>query len=141
MARRRSIVDHIAVVPMFYACSRRELQAVSRLATELDVPAGKVLIQEGKPGQEFMIVLEGTAVATRGRKKLATFGPGDYFGEIALLDPGLRTATVVAETPMSLAVVGQREFGDILEQVPALANKIMRGLARRLREVDRIDVL
>lgn len=126
---------------MFYACSRRELQAVSRLATVLEVPANKVLTEEGKPGQEFMIVLEGTATATRAGRQVATFGPGDYFGEIALLDPGLRTATIVAQTPMTLAVVGQREFGEILDSVPALANKIMRGLARRLREVDQVEVL
>ena len=141
MTRRSALVDHITSVPMFYACSRRELQAVSRLATELDVKAGHVLTEEGKPGQEFLIVLEGTAIATRGGEKVATFGPGDFFGEIALLDPGLRTATVVAETPMTLAVVGQREFGEILEQVPALAIKIMRGLARRLRQVDEVEVV
>lgn len=126
---------------MFYACSRRELQAVSRLATVVEVPAGKALTEEGKPGQEFMIVLDGSATATRGGKKVATFGPGDYFGEIALLDPGLRTATIVATSPMTLAVVGQSEFGEILDRVPALANKIMRGLARRLREVDQVPVL
>ena len=126
---------------MFYACSRRELQAVSRLATVVEVPAGKALTEEGKPGQEFMIVLDGSATATRGGKKVATFGPGDYFGEIALLDPGLRTATIVATSPMTLAVVGQSEFGEILDRVPALANKIMRGLARRLREVDQVTVL
>jgi CRP/FNR family cyclic AMP-dependent transcriptional regulator len=141
MARRSSIVEHIAAVPMFYACSRRELQAISRLATELEVPAGKLLTEQGKPGQEFMIVLSGTAVATRDGVKVAAFGPGDFFGEIALLDPGLRTATVLAETPMRLAVVGQREFGEILDEVPTLASKIMRGLARRLRAVDEADVL
>jgi CRP-like cAMP-binding protein len=141
MARRSSIVEHIAAVPMFYACSRRELQAISRLATELEVPAGKLLTEQGKPGQEFMIVLSGTAVATRDGVKVAAFGPGDFFGEIALLDPGLRTATVVAETPMQLAVVGQREFGEILDEVPALASKIMRGLARRLRAVDEAEIV
>jgi CRP/FNR family cyclic AMP-dependent transcriptional regulator len=141
MSRRSAIAEHIATVPMFYACSRRERQAMSRLATELDVPAGAILTEQGKAGQEFMIVLSGTAVATKDGRKVASFGAGDYFGEIALLDPGLRTATIVAETPMALAVVGQREFGEILEQVPALANKIMRGLARRLREVDEAEVL
>lgn len=141
MARRAALTDSIAAVPMFYACSRRELQAVSRLATELEVPSGKALTEEGKPGQEFMIILEGTAVVSRDGVQLATFGPGDYFGEIALLDPGLRTATVVAQTPMTLAVVAQRDFGELLEQVPALANKIMRGLARRLRAVDQAEMV
>jgi CRP-like cAMP-binding protein len=141
MGRRASIAEHIAAVPMFYGSTRRELQAISRLATEIEVAAGKTLTEEGKPGQEFMIVLSGTAVATKRGKQVATFGPGDYFGEIALLDPGLRTATVVAETPMTVVVVGQQEFGAILDEVPALAHKVMRGLARRLREVDQVDVL
>ena len=106
MSRHAHISEHMAAVPMFYACTKRELQTLSRLATEIDIPAGKVLTTEGEPGQEFMIVLSGTAVATVAGRQVATFGPGQFFGEIALLDPGLRTATVVAQTPMTIAVVG-----------------------------------
>lgn len=129
------IADHMAAVPMFYTCTKQELNTLARLTTEIDVPAGKTLTVEGEPGQEFMIVLEGTAVATVGGTQVATFGPGDYFGEIALLDPGLRTATVTASTPMALAVVGRGEFHQMLDDVPPLAHKVMSGLARRLREV------
>ena len=120
---------------MFVACTRRELHAVSKLTTQRDVEAGKMLTREGHPGQEFMIVLEGTAVATRRGRKVATFGPGDHFGEIALLDPGDRTATVTAQTPMLLAVVSPSEFSQMLDDVPALARKIMRGLARQIRDL------
>jgi signal-transduction protein with cAMP-binding, CBS, and nucleotidyltransferase domain len=133
--RHQHLADHLAAVPMFYTCTSHELNTLAKLTTKLDVPAGKVLITEGKPGQEFMIVLEGTAVATVGGTEVARFGPGDYFGEIALLDPGMRTATVTAETPMLLAVVGRGEFHQMLDDVPPLAHKVMSGLARRLREV------
>jgi CRP-like cAMP-binding protein len=88
-----------------------------------------------------MIVLSGTAEATRNGKSVASFGAGDYFGEIALLDPGPRTATIVARTPMTLAVIGPTEFGAALDEVPTLAHKIMRGLARRLREVEAASVV
>ena len=133
--RNTALAEHLAAVPMFYTCTKHELQTLAKLATELDVPAGKDLIVENQPGQEFMIVLEGTAVATVGGAVVARFGPGDYFGEIALLDAGMRTATVTAQTPMTLAVVGRGEFHQMLDDVPPLAHKVMRGLARRLREV------
>ena len=141
MSRRSQVAEHVAVVPLFYGSTRRELSAISRLATEIDVPAGKVLTEEGKVGQEFMIVLSGTAVARKKGTQVATFGPGDFFGEIALLDPGLRTATVTAETPMTIAVVGPREFGAILDEVPTLSHKVMRALAKRLRAVDDVEVV
>lgn len=120
---------------MFMACTKRELQTISKLSTQLEVPSGKTLTRQGASGQEFVLVLEGTAVATRNGRRVARLGPGDYFGEIALLDPGERTATVVAETPMVIAVVTPSEFGQMIEEVPALAHKIMRGLARQIREL------
>jgi CRP/FNR family transcriptional regulator, cyclic AMP receptor protein len=135
MSRHASIAEHVAQVPMFAACTKRELQTISKLSTQRDVPAGKTLTRQGQPGQEFVIILEGTASATRNGRRVATLGPGDYFGEIALLDPGERTATVVAETPMLIAVVTPNEFGQMIDEVPPLAHKIMRGLARQIREL------
>jgi CRP-like cAMP-binding protein len=135
MAHKGGFSDHVKAVPMFSVCTKKELQVIARLSTERDVPAGKVLTEQGKPGQEFVIVLDGTAVATRNGRKVKQFGPGDYFGEIALLDPGERTATVTAETPMTIAVVSPSEFGQMLDEVPALAHKVMRGLARQIREL------
>ena len=120
---------------MFSMCTKKELQVIGRLSTERDVPAGKELTKEGTPGREFIIVLDGTAVATRNGRTVHRFGPGDYLGEVALLDPGERTATVTAETPMRIAVVSPSEFGDMLDEVPALAHKVMRGLAHQIREL------
>jgi CRP-like cAMP-binding protein len=136
MARLTQTAEHLAAIPMFAACDKHELRAISRLATEIEVNAGKELTTEGGPGHEFMIILEGTATATKDGRPVAQLGPGDYFGEIALLDPGVRTATVVADTDMTVAVVGDREFTQVLDEAPAVARKIMQGLARRLREVD-----
>lgn len=136
MARHDFLIERMQQSPLFAACSRRELQDVTRLSTETSVPAGKVLMAEGQPGHEFMVVLEGTATATRDGRHVATFGPGDFFGEISLLDDGPRTATVTADTPMTLAVVGRREFTGLLKEIPDLSLKVMAGLARRLREVD-----
>jgi CRP/FNR family cyclic AMP-dependent transcriptional regulator len=135
MARRANVSDLMKAVPMFAMCTTRELRVIGRLSTQRDVPAGKVLTQEGTPGREFVIVLDGEAVATRNGTEVHRFGPGDYFGEIALLDPGERTATVIAQTPMTIAVVSPSEFGDMLDEVPTLAHKVMRGLARQIREL------
>lgn len=137
VARHHSLVDHVAQVPMFAGCTARELRTIAKLSTQRDVPAGMTLIRQGQPGREFILVLDGNAVATRSGRRVARFGPGDYFGEIALLDPGERTATVVAESPMRIAVVTPNEFSQMLDEVPTLAHKIMRGLAQQIRELTR----
>jgi CRP/FNR family transcriptional regulator, cyclic AMP receptor protein len=135
MPRRTSVIESMARIPMFTACTKRELQAISKLTTQQTVAAGRELTKEGQGGSEFAIILEGTAVATRKGREIARLGPGDYYGEIALLDPGVRTATVTAETPMTLAVLTPSEFTQALDEVPTLAHKILRGLARRIHEL------
>jgi CRP-like cAMP-binding protein len=139
MSRRASVSESMARIPMFTACTKRELHTISKLTTQQTVPAGKALTREGEGGSEFAIILEGTAVATRKGREIGRLGPGDYYGEIALLDPGVRTATVTAETPMTLAVLTPSEFSQALDEVPALAHKILRGLARRVHELSAED--
>ena len=136
MARNDVVTKRLAQLSMFASCSERELQQVAHLATELQVEAGHRLTTEGEAGHEFVIVIDGVASVLKHGTTVATLGAGDYFGEMALLDDGPRTATVVAETPMTLAVVGQLEFVDLLDDVPLLARKVARGLARRLRETE-----
>ena len=136
MARRASVTDSMAQVPMFTACTKKELHAIERLTTQQSVPAGKTLTREGEGGSEFAIILEGNA---RNGREIGRLGPGDYYGEIALLDPGIRTATVTAETPMTLALLTPAEFSQALDEVPALAHKILRGLARRVHELSAED--
>jgi CRP-like cAMP-binding protein len=131
-----AVTDRLATVPMFHACTERELREISQLATELDVPAGKVLMTEGQPGHEFVIVMAGTAIATVNGSQVAAFVPGDFFGEMALLDNGPRSATVTAATDLHIAVVSAAEFDALLERVPHLARQVLAGLAARIRELD-----
>jgi CRP/FNR family transcriptional regulator, cyclic AMP receptor protein len=133
---RDAFIDHLQQVPMFSACSKRDLQLVARRAEDVRVAAGKVLVNEGETGHEFFVILDGTARVTRRGKRVATLGPGSAFGELALLDKAPRNATVVAETPMELVVLGQREFAGIIDEVPGFARKLLAGMASRLREAD-----
>src|SRR3954468_12078559 len=133
---RDAKVTHLSNVRLFSSLSSRELNTIGRVAEEVSVPAGKVLVQEGTPGREFFLILDGAATVRRGTRKVATLGPGQYFGELALLDRAPRNATVVADTPMTVLVLAQREFNDVLDAVPGLAHKMLRSMAARLREAD-----
>jgi CRP/FNR family cyclic AMP-dependent transcriptional regulator len=134
--RRDAFLDHLSKVPLFSALSKRDLQLVARAAEDVKVDAGKVLVTEGSAGTEFFVIVDGKARVTRRGRKVAELGPGQFFGELALLDRAPRNATVVAETPMELLVLGQREFAALIDEVPGLAHKLLAGLARRLRESD-----
>jgi CRP/FNR family transcriptional regulator, cyclic AMP receptor protein len=123
-------------VPLFSSCSKRDLQRISQLSDEVNVSAGRVIIEQGRAGHEFFLILEGVAVVRRNNRKVATLGPDDHFGELALLDKGPRNATVVADTDMRLLVVGQREFLGLLDHVPGLSQKILRPLASRLHQLE-----
>ena len=135
MARDMKI-EQLAQVRMFSAFNKKELALIARASDEVSVPAGKELVQEGTPGHEFFLILSGEASVRRNGRKIVTLGPGQYFGELALLDRGPRTATVVSETPMELLVLGQREFAGVLDEVPHLAHKLLTIMAARVREAD-----
>ncbi len=112
---RNAKVDVLRGVPLFSACSKRQLEAVAGIADEIDLPEGKVLIREGERGREFFVLLEGDAEVTKGGQQIRMLGPGDFFGEIALLEKSLRTASVVATTPMRLVTLSHwdlRRLGD-----------------------------
>jgi CRP-like cAMP-binding protein len=136
MPRRDAFIEHLAQVPLFSACSKKDLTLVARRADDVHVDAGKVLISEGAAGHEFFVIMDGNAKVSRGGRKVAHLGPGDAFGELALLDQSPRNATVTAETPMELVVLGHREFAGILDEVPGFARKLLAGMAHRLREAD-----
>jgi len=128
--------EYLATVPLFSALSRSDLRQVMRVAEELDVPSGQVLVTEGRTGREFFLILEGRAIVRRNGRKVATLGPGQYFGELALIDRKPRSATVEAASAMKLLVLGQREFAGLLETLPGVAAKLLTGLAQRLRQAD-----
>ncbi|MDZ4825070.1 MAG: cyclic nucleotide-binding domain-containing protein [Actinomycetota bacterium] len=136
MARRDAFIDHLQQVPLFSACSRKDLQLVARRAEDVRVPAGKELIREGETGHEFFVILDGTAKVTRHGRRVNTLGPGAAFGELAMLEKAPRNATVIADTDMELVVLGQREFAGIIDEVPGFARKLLAGMAKRLREAD-----
>jgi len=129
-------LDHLAEVPLFSGASRKDLQAIARASDEIDVKAGRVLVEQGRLGHEFFLILDGKASVRRNNRKVAELGTGQYFGELSLLDKGPRDATVVADTDMKLLVLGQREFLGVLDDVPTLSYKLLRIMAHRLREAD-----
>jgi len=118
--------------PLFEGLSRRQLAQVAQLSDDLEVPAGTVLCKEGARGDEFFIIIDGEATATRGGERLTTFGSGDFFGEIALLEAVKRTATVIAATPLRFFVVSQQAFASVLATDPAIERKVLRTVVRRL---------
>ena len=136
MPARDAYLDHLAEVPLFSACSRKDLSLIARASDEVTVKPGRVLVEEGHLGHEFFLILDGKAVVRRGGRKVAELGTGQYFGELSLLDKGPRTATVVADSEMQLLVLGQREFLGVLDEVPTLSYKLLRIMAHRLREAD-----
>ena len=131
-----SKLDQLSNVRLFSACNKKELGLIGRASDEVEVPAGRVLCEQGKPGFEFYLILDGEAVVKKNGKKVASLGPGQYFGELALLDRGPRNATVEASKDSTLLVLGQREFSGLLDEVPGMAHKLLTSMASRLREAD-----
>ena len=137
MASKKSYLEHLAKVPLFSSCSTRDLQKIAKAGDEVVMPAGSVIVDQGQTGREAFVILDGTALVKRNNKKVAVLGSGAVVGELSLLDHGPRTATVVAETDVSLLVIGQRQFLCVIDEVPALSHKLMATLAGRIRDLDR----
>jgi len=133
---RSSKVDLLQKVPLFRDLSRKQLQEVARLADEIDVPTGKRLATEGESGHELFVIVEGNATVKTHRGRIIRLGPGEFFGEMSLVDGGPRSANVDAASDMRLLVVGRREFWSLLEAAPPLVAKIMSALSRRLRDAE-----
>ena len=138
MARRDARIERLASVPLFRACNQKELGVAARAADDIRVEAGRDVVQEGESGKEFFVIVSGRAVVRRAGRDVATLEPGDYFGELALLDKAYnrRDATVHAMTDLELLCIGPREFGALLDEVPTLSHKLLAGMARRLHELD-----
>ena len=133
---RKEREELLEKVSMFSALNKKELAKVASVTEERRVPSGTVLTKEGEGGDEFYVVAEGMAEASIGGRKVGSIPAGSFFGEMSLLDQGPRTATVTAELPTRLVVLTAKDFGRVLEEVPAISLKIMRGLASRIRKAD-----
>ena len=136
MAKSNVAAQALRKLPMFAECTDKELASIDQLATEVHVEAGRDLMVEGSTGLEFVVIEEGAAKVTRNGIELAELGPGDYVGELALLDEIARTATVTATTDMTLQVIDRRGFATLLRDMPSLASGMLKSMARRLAIVD-----
>ena len=125
-------------VSLFSNCTQRELGQIASLTTRVDVPGGMAVARIGDPGREFCIIVSGTADVSRNGRPLGTIGPGGFFGEMALLDGGDRTADVVAETDLELLVLSRAEFRTLQFTAPTVAYKMLVELGGRLRRADRM---
>ena len=122
-------------VPLLEGLGRKELEEVGRLCDEVDLPAGRVLMREGESGDEFYLVLEGSVRVDRGGATVATLGPGQFLGEIALVDHGPRTATATCETACRLLVLGHREFNSVMASSAEIRTRVLTALAQRVRHL------
>jgi CRP/FNR family cyclic AMP-dependent transcriptional regulator len=127
-----SKAEAMSHVPLFSRCSRGELRQIAKLADEIDLPAGKVLTKEGSSGREFFVLLEGTADVRRDTRLLPPLGPGDFFGEIALVADTPRTATVTATSPVRALVITDRAFRELMRNSPDIQGKVLEAVASRL---------
>jgi len=132
--RRDDQLDALRRVPLFGGLNKAQLSEVAKLTTQLPAKPGSALTKQGQHAREFVLLLEGEARVERDGAHVGRLGPGDFFGELSLLDGQPRTATITAETPCTLLVVEPRAFSSLLENAPGLDRAIMTALCARLRE-------
>ena len=120
-------------VPLFSGCTKREMEAIARATKQVRHRAGHVIAREGDTGIGFFLITDGTADVSVGGKKRAQLGPGDFFGEISLLDRGPRTATVTASAPITMLGITAWTFRGLVEQHPTIALNMLKVVAERLR--------
>jgi CRP/FNR family transcriptional regulator, cyclic AMP receptor protein len=130
----RQGVDLLGQVPLFAGLSRRNLKRLAEHADIVSFNERDPIVEADQPGGTFYVLLEGEAKVIRGSRTIDRMGPGDFFGEISLLDGGPRTATVTAETPVSAIRIFKRSFDKVVSQEPSVAAQILVVVARRLRE-------
>lgn len=136
MAAKTSTADLIARVPLFAACSKKELKTVAGAATERVVRSGDIVVRQGAAGNAFFVIVSGEADVIRNGRRVGHLVAGDFFGDLALIDKMPRSATVTATTELALLVLGQREFAALLDESATFARKLLVGLAQRIRELD-----
>jgi CRP-like cAMP-binding protein len=129
-------VESLRSVPLFEGATDDELRRVAGVTTEIRIPAGSIVFSEGELGMEAFVLLEGEAEVVRHGQHVATIGPGEVVGELALLDHSARSATVRAVTDVRAVSMSSREFHAVLESVPTFLLRVCGLLARRLRALD-----
>jgi CRP-like cAMP-binding protein len=137
MASKQNHLDALREVPLFSACSNKELDKVAKASDEIRMTAGTLIVDQGQTGREAFIVVEGEVEVKRNGRRVASLGPGAIVGELSLLDHGPRTATATCETDCTLLVIDSRRFTGVLDAVPAISHKLLATLATRIRDLDR----
>ena len=128
-----NVLSALAEIPVFSACTKKELESLASLGSAITVETGYVFTRQGVRGFEFFVVLDGTASCTIDGKRIAELVKGDVFGEMGLIDHEPCSATVVAETSMAVLVLDAREFGGMLAQAPSTMQKLLAVMTKRLR--------
>jgi CRP/FNR family transcriptional regulator, cyclic AMP receptor protein len=136
MLRRNAKIELLRRVPLFSGCSKRELEQIAGIADELDFPAGKVLIREGRPGLECFVVIDGQVSVTRGGRPVEIRGGSELLGEMALLTDQPRNATVTTVTPVHALVLTSRGFRSLVQTTPSISLKVLKSVADRLQPQD-----
>lgn len=129
----KSTLEALREVPLFASCTDKELRTIAGLGTPLDIDAGAVLTRTGARGREFFVVQSGEVSCVVQDTEVARFGPGDFFGEMSLLDGEPRSAEVRTITAVTVLVLDRSEFLRLVESSPALALKVITSMAQRLR--------
>ena len=131
-----TILERLAAIELFSELSAKELKKIASFMTPINTKAGRDLTVQGTPGREFMIIVEGEASVRRNGRLIASLGPGDFFGELAVIAGVPRTATVTAESEMLIETLNRREFSSLLDESPRLAKKILVGAVKRLHTIE-----
>ena len=135
--RQGDKMTYLQRVHLFEGCSTRQLRAIARIADVEEVPAGHVLARAGDPGDRFFVIVDGSAHIAVTPQKQSQLGPGEFFGEMSLLDGEPRSATVVAATAMRLLVIPRRDFLTLLGEVPSLTQRMLVTLTQRVRNAEK----
>lgn len=131
-----TLVERLGNIELFSELTSKEIKKVASYMTTIDVREGRDLTVQGTVGREFMIIAEGEASVRRNGRLIATLGPGDFFGELAVIAGVPRTATVTAETKMVVEALNRREFSSLLDESPKLSRKILVGAVKRLHDLE-----
>lgn len=129
----KDVVERLAQVPIFSGCSKKELQTIARAVRAIEHEAGTVIAAEGEPGAGLFVIDKGSADVTIGGRRVNHLESGEFFGEMALLDGGPRTATVTAKTDISLFVLTEWVYRGLLSEHPSIAIRTLEAMAARLR--------
>jgi CRP/FNR family transcriptional regulator, cyclic AMP receptor protein len=132
MLRRNQKVELIRHAPLFAHVSKRQLEQIAQIADEIDLREGKEMTKQGSRGREFFVLLDGNADVKKNGRRINTLGPGDFFGEIALVSDTPRTATVIATSPVRALVITDRSFKRLMSDSPEIQERVLSALAARL---------